>query len=343
MADANQKWPKTPDGTTDWEVVFESATSGFVPLVAQARTSEALGQCTKLIIHKLFTRDADGAMVEKFIADLDAIVSGVSEAGELAETRERVIGLLREIKDDRLQRAEAYIARKKSEKAGERRHARKAGKLKPLSSARKVATFKRHHKRVVFACLVLLLALVGAIVFLTDLPMLDLPGDGMVAKEEVEPASRQRPVAVPEPQPAEGRKKAPAKPPAKPSADPAPVRVGPPVIVMRPVTWSIRLPGRRVGTVAYLPRLSLVTVDDYAKVCGLWPKIFDTLNLTLNKMHPKGRRAIADDLFGMGRYAAKSINAMFDKATIKSVSLISNDDPAFRVTSKHSCRLVGGK
>ncbi len=147
----------------------------------------------------------------------------------------------------------------------------------------------------------------------------------------------------PDPHPAEARKRPPAKPPAKPSADPAPVRVGPPVIVMRPVTWSIRLPGRRVGTVAYLPRLSLVTVDDYAKVCGLWPKIFDTLNLTLNKMHPKGRRAIADDLFGMGRYAAKSINAMFDKATIKSVSLISNDDPAFRVTSKHSCRLVGGK
>ena len=86
ISDTNQKWPKTPDGTTDWELVFESPTSGFVPLIAQARTSEASGQCTKLIIHKLFTRDAYGAMVEKFIADLDPIVSGVSEAGELAKT-----------------------------------------------------------------------------------------------------------------------------------------------------------------------------------------------------------------------------------------------------------------
>ena len=335
---AKKNWPKTADGTTDWEEVFENATSGFVPLIAQARTAAALGQCTKLVINELFTRDSDGAMVERFTADLDLIVSGVTEVDELAETRERAIGLLREIKADRLQRAEAYVARKKSKAAGERRHVKKSGKLKPLSSVRKVEAFQKYHKRIVAFCLVLLLVCAGAVVFLTDLPKVVFPGDGGEAKTVVDPA--------PELPPAEAPEQAPAKPEngeAAPSPTLLPDEASWPVVVLRPIHWSIDLPRRKRGTIAYLPRLRLVSKDQSATVCRMWPRIFDTLNLTFNKLHPKGHRATDADLSGMESDAVKSINALFDKTTVRSVELVPHGDPEFRVTSTFPCRLIGEK
>ena len=191
MSKPNLNWPKTADGTTDWEVVFEDAGTGFVSLIAQARTAEALRECTKLVILKLFTRDSDGAMVEKFTADLDVIISAMSGPDELVDTRDRVIGLLREIKGDRLQRAEAYVALKKAKKDVERRHIRKGSTLRSLTAARRIETFQKYYKGFVAACLVLLAVLVGGVVYLTDLPTGDRPEGEVVAEKEVEPALMQ--------------------------------------------------------------------------------------------------------------------------------------------------------
>ena len=122
---------------------------------------------------------------------------------------------------------------------------------------------------------------------------------------------------------------------------PASAEIDRPVIVMRPINWSIKLPGRRREIVAYLPRLSLKSRDDYSAVCRMWPRIFDALNLTFDKVHPKGRHATDDDLLSMGKAAAKSINEILNKTMVQSVRLISSIDPEFRVTSTFPCRLIG--
>jgi len=49
-------WPKTPDGTTDWEVVFEDPQTGFIQLIAQSPSAETLRLTTTVVIDKLFTR-----------------------------------------------------------------------------------------------------------------------------------------------------------------------------------------------------------------------------------------------------------------------------------------------
>ena len=351
MSKPNLNWPKTADGTTDWEVVFEDAGTGFVSLIAQARTAEALRECTKLVILKLFTRDSDGAMVEKFTADLDVIISAMSGPDELVDTRDRVIGLLREIKGDRLQRAEAYVALKKAKKDVERRHIRKGSTLRSLTAARRIETFQKYYKGFVAACLVLLAVLVGGVVYLTDLPTGDRPEGEVVAEKEVEPAPQERKKPAVEskkdgtrfslnitPDAAE-----PAEDDTESAVEPSPPEVERPEIVMRPINWSIDLPGGRRGMVSYLPRLGVDSEDDTPSVCRMWPRLFDTLNQVFNKRHPKGHMATEDELIGLAGDATRKFNAMFRTPLVKTVRLIPSNDPEFRVTSTHPCRLDSGK
>ncbi len=333
MSKPNQNLPKTADGTTDWEVVFEDAETGFVPLITQARTAEALRECTKLVIHKLFSRNSDGPMVEKFTADLDVIIGGVSEADELADTRDRVIVLLRDIKTDRLQRAEAYVALKKAKKDVERRHVRKGSTLRSITAARRIETFQRYFKGIVAACLVLMAALVGGVLYLTDVPTGDRPEGEVVAKKEVEPEKKGTKFTInvtPDNEEPEEE---------EPEAEPVPEEIERTEIVMRPINWTIDLPGGRRGMVSYLPRLGVDSEDDTSTVCRMWPRLFDTLNQVFNKRHPKGHMATEDELSKMAGDATRKINAMFRTPLVKTVRLIPSTDPEFRVTSTHPCRL----
>ncbi|MCK5166249.1 MAG: hypothetical protein KAQ66_02990, partial [Rhodospirillaceae bacterium] len=128
--DKKPLWPQTPEGTTDWDVVFEDPTNGFVAIISQAKTPETLQQTTMLIIKKLFTRDDDGAEVSRFSAQLDQIISGVEKGGQLDATVDAVVSLLRTIKEERKERAREYLEnKKKGVISGERRTRRKKNTL----------------------------------------------------------------------------------------------------------------------------------------------------------------------------------------------------------------------
>ncbi len=105
MPEANTyEWPKTPEGTTDWEVVFESREFGLIPLIEQARTCRALRESTLVIIKMLFTRPKDAEhraeyeeMIDSYLpADLDSAANGNIES-----KRTKITAVLREIKEFR--------------------------------------------------------------------------------------------------------------------------------------------------------------------------------------------------------------------------------------------------
>lgn len=112
-------WPKTPDGTTDWEVVFEDPTSGFIPLIVQAQSAEALKMSATVIIEKLFTRRNDTDQRELMIARLGELVK--EHGADLDVTRTAVSDLMREIKDERIEKARVYVERKRAGASIDRR------------------------------------------------------------------------------------------------------------------------------------------------------------------------------------------------------------------------------
>lgn len=111
-------WPKTPDGTIDWEVVFEAPGTGFVALISQAQTPDVLKTASTLIIEKLFTRKNDTDDRDILIAQLTAIIAG---GGPIEGMIEQTTRLLRSIKDERIEKARVYIERKQAGAAIDRR------------------------------------------------------------------------------------------------------------------------------------------------------------------------------------------------------------------------------
>ncbi len=112
MTDGKPAWPKTADGTTDWETVFEHPSNGLLPLVAEARSARALHGSAVAIVRMLHTREGDEAVTKVLLADLDRLAPPDLPAEKLAEARESVIEVLRGIKRRRVLKAKAYVRKK---------------------------------------------------------------------------------------------------------------------------------------------------------------------------------------------------------------------------------------
>jgi len=108
-------WPKRPDGTTDWEMVFEASDSGLISLISAAHSAKALRECTIVVIQQLHTRKNDPEEVARFVGELNALVPDSLPAAALPRVTQALVSILRKIKDDRIARAEAYVAAKAAE------------------------------------------------------------------------------------------------------------------------------------------------------------------------------------------------------------------------------------
>lgn len=116
--------PFAPDGTTDWEEVFEDENTGLIPLIGQAHTRDALRAYTIIVLEKLLIRKNDHAAMERLTRELDRIIAAGGEgAAGLDASKDAITTLLRQIKEIRKQMTAAYVASKKAETGGDRRHA----------------------------------------------------------------------------------------------------------------------------------------------------------------------------------------------------------------------------
>ena len=116
-----RSWPLTPDGTTDWKLVFEDKKTGLIALIEQAQTAKALRQCAAVVIDQLFIRKNDASNRDTFCSELDSIVTEEGVEVDADRVRNGVSALLRHIKDERINKAADYGARRKSGEPGEER------------------------------------------------------------------------------------------------------------------------------------------------------------------------------------------------------------------------------
>lgn len=124
----NDTWPRCQDGTVDWEFVFENPENGLIPIIEQARKPETLIDCTAMIVQSLFTRDGDEDIRARYTQELATLA--LSNSVDLHTRAERASEMLREIKDDRIERAYEWSNHK-----AEREAVRAASKETPVSTS----------------------------------------------------------------------------------------------------------------------------------------------------------------------------------------------------------------
>ncbi|TCS64007.1 hypothetical protein EDD55_10244 [Varunaivibrio sulfuroxidans] len=161
-------WPKTPDGTTDWDVVFEDPKTGLIPIISEAQSRQALRQCTCVVIQQLFTRKDDADDVAKFTAQLDDILAGVNDAEELNATIASVMALLRRIKEERLEKARLYVAQKNARQRAQERRAQKEYKAQRTATLMSFL-LRISQPKIAIGLFAILIALAGGIYFAVGL------------------------------------------------------------------------------------------------------------------------------------------------------------------------------
>ncbi len=117
----DESWPQKPDGTMDWDAVFEDPERGLIHLINKAQSPEVLHQATAVVIEKLFSRRNDGPNRKKFLEKARGILPEDAPAEDLDALKESISALLLSVRDDRKEKAEAYLAAKEqSEQDGRR-------------------------------------------------------------------------------------------------------------------------------------------------------------------------------------------------------------------------------
>jgi len=118
-------WPPTIDGTTDWEVLFENDEQGLFAIVSATQTPAQLKQITEDIIRALFSRKRDQPVLGKVTAFLEKLIPEDASEDRFPVMQVTVKELLGKIKENRIERAAAYVEkkakRKKSKKKNNRR------------------------------------------------------------------------------------------------------------------------------------------------------------------------------------------------------------------------------
>jgi hypothetical protein len=153
-------WPKTDDGTTDWESLFEDDEAGLIALVQTSSTPEQLKERAVAIIKAIFTRKPDTKITAKVMVYLNKLIPEGADPERLPTMKSGVQQMLRKVKGDRIKKAAAYVQKKALKK--------KKGKLKKKTNRRAnpVGDFIHHHNTLVSILVVALGALVPLGIYL---------------------------------------------------------------------------------------------------------------------------------------------------------------------------------
>ncbi|NQU56786.1 MAG: hypothetical protein HQ513_06090 [Rhodospirillales bacterium] len=106
------KWPPTVDGTTDWEALFESDEQGLFAIVLATKTPAQLKQISEDIIRALFSRKRDQPILGKVTAYLEKIIPEDADVERFPVMQASIKQLLDKIKENRIERAAAYVEKK---------------------------------------------------------------------------------------------------------------------------------------------------------------------------------------------------------------------------------------
>lgn len=294
MADnSNPKaaWPKTPDGTTDWQYVFEDANAGFIPLLARAPTAEMLQASATIIITKLFTRKNDETERDQLLFQLNEIIS---HGGELPLQIEAVTHLMRAIKDDRIEKARVYINRKHAGAAIDRR----SGILWKIA-------FLLKPQVLVPAGVLMALALAGLVYMMLGSAML---GGADVALD------------VPAAEEAAAEEEASAEEEAAPE-EPVQTELKPVLVRLKTVRWPLMDNATTDKPQYYSVTLTVLGWENKVETCRAVPKVMDAIYVAFDQNMPKGRPMREDETVQLQNVIRDKLNGFLPGDLIREVAV----------------------
>ena len=321
-------WPKTPDGTIDWEVVFESSESGLIPLVMQAQSIDGVKACTTLIIDQLFTRKNDEAHRAKLNQILTAVAGRAESAGNIDFARDGAIKILRSVKQERILKAAAYVAKKKREaEQGVSSRTERRG------VAASIEVFSGRKKIIAVIVLLSIVAatLIGIATFMSGSP----PGDETTKATEEKAATGKETVtdevtpSTEKPSPVTrevgGSSKSPGDE-AKPEY--------PKTVYFKPLYWVIKTKKGERSFTYYQPFAVVPDAKNFTLVCTKLPSIKDSYNLAVARIHPKTGIADAATLARAAERAKARINNKLGAGSILGAGYVVGGDKAFQPNAK---------
>lgn len=356
MSELNKPaWPQTPDGTTDWETVFEDPQGGLIPLISKAQSRQALRECARVVIQQLFTRKGDADDVARFTEQLDEALSDIDDEEDLGTVLASVILLLRNIKDERTEKARLYVARKKARERARERRAEKEYKAKRTASVM-AFILRITDPKVAIALFVLLTALTGGIYYVTGMfappppPPVAATGEAGApngTSQDVQSGQNAQPADAQGQSPsatakADGQQASSQASNTKPGGAKAlPARpVLPRIIVLRPFSWP-SFGGSTRRTLTYYATLIYPTdaPKATATICRRYPQVVDAIYRSFNAVVPDGN-VNEKSLAEIAMVAVKAINDEVGGLYVAKTELIRYGNPRFRTSNRHTCRLI---
>jgi len=318
-------FPKTAEGVTNWEKVFEDPDSGFIVLVSSARSVSALRDCAFVIISQLFTRKNDQLEVARLTHQLDDLISKSDPSADIQDLSATITDLLRQIKDERILKAQQYLRGKRNNQRKGRRSDTFGGRL-----ARTTYRLINDPKFSIITggvTFILLLGVLGVIININTNGKL-LAALGFA--EEASPKYNMEQVKKPgKPLALTPKLKKPitttllAPRVLRPQSKPPEM---PPAIVLRRVILP-RLAGntkKRPGMV--MPIIVLAHRDDLTNVCNLQPVIFDILNGLFGEFLGRNPELTDADLNKIGGMVTAQLNARAHRKAVARVQLVRSTD-----------------
>ncbi len=299
-------WPKTADGTTDWEYVFEDPSKGFIPLLSQVQTADALRMGATVVLEKLFTRKNDVEERTRLIAQLNSII----DTGDDVETLTRqVADLMRDVKDERIEKARVYVERKKAGASIDRR----AGLFWKIDNLLKPIVL-------VPLGLVFVVVLSGLVYFMLHSA---LGPDGEVADgaAQEQQAGAAKDAAAP-PSPAEL-----AEPAPKVEAEPLP-------IWFKTVRWPLATKYTAERPQYYSVTLLVENWDQKIDVCRRLPTVMDRFYLSFSEVMPLNRKARKEELAELESRIVEEINALLPASHVIGATVARYGTREFRAATR---------
>ena len=322
-------WPRTPDGTTDWEVVFEDPQTGFIQLVAQSPSADVLRLTATVVIDKLFTRRGDETEVARLKNQLDSILAAPDD---IAAKQTGVSDLLRQVKDARIEKARVYIERKRAGAAIDRR----AGLLWKID-------FLLKPKVLLPVGLTFILLLSGIVYALLQstigpsrpVPVAQAPAVEPQAAQPEEPA---KPDAQAEPQ-APGMAPPDVVTPETQQPDEATPDAAPPPpesvrIWLKTLRWPLTSHSTKDRPQYYAVIINVKDWDTKVAVCRRVANVMDKLYLTFNRVLPQDRKATDAELAEFERIIPNVLNQIFKMKLIDQVDIARYGETDFNVATR---------
>ncbi len=128
---ATEQFPLMSDGTVDWNFVFEDPAAGFVPDIQKSETPDALRRKAIHVAQTLHARSGDELRLKKLLSWIENIVpENADEIADLPKMKNSILKLVRDLKNERVSRADRYVEQQaaagQAETIGDRRDSGKA-------------------------------------------------------------------------------------------------------------------------------------------------------------------------------------------------------------------------